>query len=174
MNALILALSIGLVPSDYYGGVSSSLVSTDYYGGLAPAAPVAPVAPRRTSGYPTRGNNWNIEGDWNASRERIIAHLLTHQNHRGHFSRAWLETLSRQQLLSLHSDDHEHRVKTQYVAQAALTKNEKKIVKDFGRVVYGTKDGRHPGPLGSAIRGFFGDPRYQQRASACPNGRCPR
>lgn len=59
-------------------------------------------------GYPTRGALWGGAYDWRH---------LTHGQHAGKFDHAWLQTLSNAELQSLHSDDHEDRVKWEYVVR---------------------------------------------------------
>lgn len=150
--------------------------------------------------YPIRGGWWTGCPNWTH---------LTIGEHTGKFDHAWLAALSNAEVQSLHSDDHEGRVKwayakrpgqwvsrvavrqqpTEYVSttvyQSAplyavvepipMTKKEireaKKAEKAIGRAVYGTRDGKHPGRVGSWLRGSFGDPRY--RSSYCPTGNCP-
>lgn len=69
-----------------------------------PAAPTTPIAT-----YPANRPRWNVEGDWNPSKAKVISHLLSHSNHRGKYNRAWLEQLSLAQLRTLHDDDHDNR-----------------------------------------------------------------
>lgn len=62
--------------------------------------------------YPVRGSWWSVEGNWNASRSFVIHHLLTSPNHtrlRPYAER--IRKLSRVEAQSLHSDDHENRVR---------------------------------------------------------------
>lgn len=65
---------------------------------------------RQTQGayYPTRGGWWTGCGSW---------HHLTLGRHRGKFDHQYLRSLSWSELQSLHSDDHEGRVKWQYVVR---------------------------------------------------------
>jgi len=176
-------------------GCGASVANAQQRGGMVTISPdgsVAATAPsvnyvsipkRLTFGYPVRGNHWTYPGN---SRSALIYHLQTGE-HAGKFSRAWLDSLSYQELLSLHDDDHEHRVKSPRYAVAvagyrtvsvplsastvrAIDRADRKAEKDLGRAVWGTRDGRHPGPVGAAIRGWFGDPRYR---AYCPTGNCP-
>ncbi len=184
MNAILLLALLGADASDYYGGAQIAATASDYYVATVrpklieedppkptPKAIAKPAPAPARSGYPVRGSHWTFPG---SNRTQLIHHLQSGE-HAGKFSLSWLNSLSYQELLSLHDDDHEHRVKAASVNRpAAITdKERKKIEKDVGRVVYGTRDGKHPGPLGSAIRGFFGDPRYMRSGSGCPNGMCP-
>lgn len=66
--------------------------------------PKVPLALRQ--GYPVRGSWWTGCSDWTH---------LTQSVHAGKFPRNWLQTLTNQEVQSLHSDDHEHRVKWEYV-----------------------------------------------------------
>jgi thioredoxin-like negative regulator of GroEL len=50
---------------------------------------------------------WTVDGDDNPSREKLISHLMDGSAHRGKFSRAELEALTREELMRLHSADHE-------------------------------------------------------------------
>ena len=61
--------------------------------------------------YPTRGGLWSFPG---SGKTALINHLMSGR-HAGKFSKKWLETLSLSSLSSLHSDDHEGRVKYQYI-----------------------------------------------------------
>ena len=58
-------------------------------------------------GYPVRGNLWKHPGE-------IHAHLQTGE-HSGKFPADWVKGLTSAEAESLHSDDHENRVKWQYV-----------------------------------------------------------
>ena len=120
--------------------------------------------PQRSSGYRAHSYEWHI------TRGESVATLRSHlatpssEHHGVSFDRAWLDTLSRTELVGLHSDAHNGRVQWDQVPQK-LTKDQKAL----GRVLYGTRDGKHPGKVGGSIRGFFGDPRYQYM---CPSGNC--
>lgn len=59
--------------------------------------------------YPVRSSWWTFPGN---SRADLIYHLRVAPEHRGKFDTAWLNTLSWDELMSLHSDDHEHKVRT--------------------------------------------------------------
>lgn len=60
--------------------------------------------------YPTRGGLWSGCGSWKH---------LTQGEHRGKFDPTWLQGLSWNELQSLHSDDHDGRVKWQYVVRGS-------------------------------------------------------
>lgn len=60
--------------------------------------------------YPTRRSLWSGCGSWKH---------LTQGEHRGKFDPTWLQGLSWNELQSLHSDDHEGRVKWQYVVRGS-------------------------------------------------------
>ena len=60
-----------------------------------------------TGQYPLRGNHWNVEGDWNPSKEKVITHLRG-ENH-GIYLAPYpnIETWSSEEIRSLHDDLHE-------------------------------------------------------------------
>jgi len=70
------------------------------------------VAETKAGGYPTHPQRWNVNGNWNPSREELITHLQSGQ-HAGKFSASWLESLSVDELKSLHDDDHEGKAQPQ-------------------------------------------------------------
>lgn len=76
-----------------------------------PPAKVVKAEPKFT-GYPVRGNLWSHPGN-------IHAHLKTGE-HRGKWPSVWIDSLTVAQAESLHSDDHEGRVKWQYVPKAVV------------------------------------------------------
>lgn len=168
MKFLILTIVIGLEPSAYYASSATPVTSVDYYQPStetlvhqALPKPVAVNAASSAVSYPVRSNHWTYPGH---NRAELIAHLLTDGNHRGRFTKSYLDGLTYQQLLSLHDDHHEGKLKTQYLPAASVTKQDAHVAKSYGQVVYQTHDGKHQGPMGTAIRNVFG----------CPNGRCPR
>lgn len=65
--------------------------------------------------YPVRGGHWSVNGDWTPSKAELIRHLMADGMHRGKFSQQYLESLSREELLSLHDDDHEFKVDAKFV-----------------------------------------------------------
>jgi len=90
-----------------------------------PTFPVTPVAGVNYSeppksprvGYPAHAAmKWNVEGSWSPSRAYLIQHLQSGQ-HAGKFSTAWLNSLTYQELYSLHDDDHDGRVSAARVAK---------------------------------------------------------
>lgn len=200
METILLLTMIGGL--DYSAGREDAAprVSIDYRAGretspCRPAPASRPVSPSPSGAhYVARSYEWHlVRGE---TRPNLIAHLATPQpeHHGAYFERGWLSALSMRELIGLHSDAHNGRVQWQYVhrsagpsksavssrdhaATKAEQRAEKQAAKLEGRELYGTRDGKHPGPLGSAIRNFFGDPRYstsRQFSSGCPNGRCPR
>lgn len=176
----ILAILL-LLPAVACAQQRGGMVTISPDGSVAATAPVVRQAVR--SGYPVRGSHWTYPGN---SRASLIHHLQTGE-HAGKFSRAWLDSLSYQELLSLHDDDHEHRVKARVSVSVsgyrtvavplsastvrAMDRADRKAEKDLGRAVYGTRDGKHPGRVGGFFRSLFGDPRYG--AGGCPSGNCP-
>lgn len=73
-----------------------------------PTAPVVEAALVATTGHwPLRGNHWSVSGDWNPSREEVIAHLRG-PNHASELQADWkIEDWSYEELRSLHDDLHE-------------------------------------------------------------------
>lgn len=101
--------------------------------------------------YPTHPVRWNVNGHWNYSREYIIEHLMQGE-HRGKFSREWLEALSMKELQSAHDDDHENRVKWEYV----------------GKPTFKTPDSV---PIRRTVKTT---PVKTRKVENCPDGNCPR
>lgn len=61
-----------------------------------------------TGQYPLRGNHWSVDGDWNPSRETVIAHIRGENHARQIVSSEWqIDTWSYEELRSLHDDLHE-------------------------------------------------------------------
>lgn len=55
-------------------------------------------------------------GKWKLKGETIdVSHLMTHANHAGKFPEAWLRSLSRNELLTLHDHDHDDNVRWEFV-----------------------------------------------------------
>lgn len=89
-----------------------------------PQAPISEAIRVATTGqYPLRGNHWSVDGAWNPTHEKIVAHLRG-PNH-GHQITAnnWqIETWSYEELRSLHDDLHEREGGGSYTqAPAAQT-----------------------------------------------------
>lgn len=57
--------------------------------------------------YPVRSSWWTVNGGY-PDRGTMIGHLQSGE-HAGRFDSNWLNSLTRDELHSLHSDDHEHR-----------------------------------------------------------------
>lgn len=73
------------------------------------AAAVSQMTAQYRSQWPP---TWNVNGDWNASREKYLDHLRNSSTHKGKFWQSYpLETWTRGQLAALHDDDHTHRVR---------------------------------------------------------------
>lgn len=64
------------------------------------------------AGYPLRSSWWTHPGE-------VHAHLLVGE-HAGKFDPTWLMSLSNAEAEALHSDDHEGRLKTEYVKRSAV------------------------------------------------------
>lgn len=112
------------------------------------------------SGYPTRGGNWNVLGDNNPSKSKLIQHLYSHSNHSGKFDLGWLNSLSVAELESLHSDDHEGRVHWSHVQRKNQPTSTTQVVRVSTPVQYAKPTARIS----------YAAPR----TAACPNGKCPR
>lgn len=154
------------------------------------------------SSYPVHAQRWNILGVWNVARGTVISHLLTHPNHRGKFDRLYLESLSRAELLALHDDDHDGRVRWAYVNRrqssavvARSTQPMRAVVAKAAAVDWfmgaamapGSKveyklerDGDEkvkvsaPGLKVKAKTKHTHGAAYRALSSACPGGNCPR
>lgn len=63
-------------------------------------------------GYPVRGGWWSGCPNWTH---------LTRGEHAGKYDPDWLKGLSNAEIQSLHADDHERRVKSQYVVRPGTT-----------------------------------------------------
>ncbi len=92
-----------------------------------------PTAPVAKTGYPLRGSWWTGCPNW--------THLANGE-HRGKFPAEWLKTLSNAEVQSLHSDDHEGRVKWEYVpgheAKAATPVQSYVVPSYYPAVTYST------------------------------------
>ena len=117
-----------------------------------PIQPSVQLPARVRTGYPVRGGWWTGCGGWR--------HLMQGE-HAGKFDAAWLQSLSNSEIQSLHSDDHEGRVKWQYVSRPAIARapayqpqnNCPGGVCPVDDSVYFRKNGRLRSPLGVRIRG---------------------
>lgn len=86
-----------------------------------PAKPPTPANPQSAAAdYPVRGGWWSHPG---GGRAGLINHLMNGQ-HAGKFSRSYLDSLDMAELESLHSDDHERRLKTTATSSVAVSKRE--------------------------------------------------
>lgn len=110
-------------------------------------------------GYPIRGNYWSVGSNWNPSRSQVIYHLQYGGQHTGKFTRGYLDQLSLNELQSLHSDDHESRVKWASV--------EKKKSAPKPQI---TQNRIHVQNYSKPRRRFF---RRQSYSRGCPTGSCP-
>jgi len=71
-----------------------------------------PEEPKAQISYPIRGSWWSVDHDWKPSRSKVLRHLRESPNHSKKKFQEWnLESLSFEELQSLHSDDHEGKVK---------------------------------------------------------------
>ena len=69
----------------------------------------------RETGYPTRKSWWTVDKR-HPEKDGMVKHL-SGGPHKGKFDLAWLETLTRDELHSLHSDDHEGKVDWDYAVK---------------------------------------------------------
>jgi hypothetical protein len=76
-----------------------------------PTAPI-PEAIRVewTGSYPLRGNHWSVDGDWNPSKEVVIAHLRGAIHGAQIAANYKIEAWSYEELRSLHDDLHEREM----------------------------------------------------------------
>lgn len=138
-------------------------------------------------GYPLRGGHWSVGSNWNPSADQVRYHLLYEPKHRGKFSDSYLNRLTREGLLSLHDDDHEGRVATQYVNRTPETKVVVADVSDPPTTkTEPAKTENRPGvenrtrysaaPQAPAVN-LYQRPntarRVFRRRGGCPNGMCP-
>lgn len=130
---------------------------------MAPDAPpaIAKPAPAR-SGYPLHPQRWNINGVWGVSREYALAHLQGGE-HAGKWDPAWLATLSRAELLSLHDDDHDRRVQWAHVRRPTTA--------PAPAITNQTVSRQAPAVQVQNTRGLF--KRHARPGGSCPGGFCP-
>ncbi len=65
---------------------------------------------KSTGSYPLRGNHWSVEGDWNPTPDKLVAHLRG-PNHGQQLAATWaIEVWSYEELRSLHDDLHEREM----------------------------------------------------------------
>ena len=110
-------------------------------------------------GYPLRGNYWSVGSNWSPSRGQVIYHLQ-HGVHAGKFSRSYLGQLDWRELQSLHSDDHESRVKWASVEKSVTTPRSTRTVEKVYTQNYTAPKNR-----------FFY--RRSRSRGGCPGGNCP-
>ena len=96
--------------------------------------------------YPKNGKVMSVADNWHPTREQVIAHLLSGDQHAGKFTAAYLNGLDIEELKSLHYDDHHGIVQASYLQQVA------------------TK------PVAPAVTPATTTVQY---ASPCPGGKCP-
>jgi signal recognition particle subunit SEC65 len=133
-------------------------------------------------GYPIRGGHWSVGSNWNPSKPEAIYHLLYHPNHSGKFSATWLEGESLESLLSLHDDDHEGRVKTQFVNKTSeprvIVKNKRPEAVEVEAVQVEPDRTAYAAPVQTApVLNLYQPSRQTRRVyrsrGGCPGGRCP-
>lgn len=134
------------------------------WGMLSPSLPVQPrQIPQQRAGYPVRGGHWSIGSQWNASRSTVMAHLQDGV-HAGKWDPAWLATLSRDELLSLHDDDHEGRVQWAHVRRPTTAP------RPTVQPAYRSQPASQTAKTTRGVVRLFARPSGQ----TCPGGRCPR
>lgn len=109
------------------------------------------------NGYPLRGANqsrWMIDNMSYPPRAYLINHLLTAPDHAGQFTRARLDKMEYEELMSLHGDDHEGTVKP-FIARPARSN-----VSSAPATYY------YSNPVRKRRRGRF-------FSGGCPGGVCP-
>jgi len=94
--------------------------------------------------YPIRGSWWTGCSDWRH---------LTQGEHAGKFDHNWLRSLSNSEVQSLHSDDHENRVKWQYVVRGSGTSSSQSQDVQAEDQRYYKKSGKPRSSLGVWLRG---------------------
>jgi len=110
-------------------------------------------------GYPVRGNYWSVGSNWSPSRSQVEYHLLYSSQHAGKFSRSYLAQLDWRELQSLHSDDHENRVKWASVEKQVDVPKPQPTTERVQVKSYQAPE-----------RKFF---RRRYRTRGCPSGSCP-
>lgn len=112
-------------------------------------------------GYPIRGNYWSVGSNWNPSRSQVIYHLQYGSEHSGKFSRSYLDQLSLKELQSLHSDDHEYRVRWASVEKKVnAPKSKSTVTQNYSN--------SYAAPRRRVVRR-----RFRSRSRGCPSGGCP-
>ena len=103
---------------------TDSVATTVVLGEDAPSSLEEPVdGATREEGYPTRTRWWTVNGK-HPEKEGMVEHL-SGGPHKDQFDLAWLETLTREELHALHSDDHEKKVNWDYARKpSAPAENE--------------------------------------------------
>jgi hypothetical protein len=103
--------------------------------------------------YPRRGGLWSVDGSYAPPHWKIEEHMLESAAHGGHFDSEWIADLEYDELMSLHSDEHEGRIQWRYVF----------------------KPGTYA--MSRLVRPPKATPAAQQRPAlqlqSCPNGKCP-
>lgn len=109
--------------------------------------------------YPIRGNYWSVGSTWNPSRSQVLYHLKYASQHAGKFKHSWLDSRSFKQLQSLHSDDHEYRVRWASVEKKTTAPKPQSTQKRAYAQSYSKPRNR-----------FL---RRRSRSRGCPSGNCP-
>jgi len=112
-------------------------------------------------GYPIRGSYWSVGSNWRPSKSEVIYHLLYSGQHAGKFTKSYLDQLSWNELQSLHSDDHESRVKWASVEKTGPVVTTKKTTIATGSYYQQYTKPRRKFRVSRRSRG------------GCPGGSCP-
>lgn len=139
---------------------------------------VAGGKPIGTATLSRRYPAWSYE--WHITQGESIHSLRSHlsvprrEHHGASFQRAWLDTLSFIDLVGLHSDAHNNRVRWEFVGTQA--KGQAVGSRDSRTERRATKKSE---PIASVSGSWFVDilrPKRTRRRSSgnCPNGMCPR
>ena len=123
-----------------------------------------PATVKRSGNYPLRGGWW-IVNQYPAranspSKNYIISHLLAGGVHAGKFAADWIKSLSIPELHSLHSDDHEGRIRWAYVNKYATASPKPR------EVAAATTP---PKPVKLPAQSAT----WRSAGTYCPTGRCP-
>ena len=141
-------------------GVDLQAFANEYRGTNPSQTQVAfDVLEARDIGYPIRGGFWSVGNNWRPSRSQVIYHLQ-YGVHAGKFSKSYLDQLTLQELQSLHSDDHERRVKWASVEKTEATPKSTRSVEKVYTQSYAAPKNR-----------FFS--RRSRSRGGCPGGSCP-
>lgn len=125
---------------------------------------------QRALDYPQRSNNWTHPG---TDKAGLINHLMTHPNHGGKFDSTMLLGLDYRELESLHSDDHEGRVKPVQVAAIKSSSPPAAVTCPNGSCPVRADSPRTTANTGMKPATATPQPVYYYTGNWCPTGNCP-